>query len=56
MPPRAIELGINFFDTYPDECEGRWCEALSGGKRVQVYLQVKIEAGRMVDLPLQPRA
>jgi aryl-alcohol dehydrogenase-like predicted oxidoreductase len=41
---RAIELGINFFDTYPDECEGRWGEALSGGKREQVYLQAKVSS------------
>ena len=30
---RAVELGINFFDTYPGEHEGRWGKALSGGKR-----------------------
>jgi aryl-alcohol dehydrogenase-like predicted oxidoreductase len=41
---RAIDLGIDFFDTYPGEFEARWGEALSGGKREQVYLQGKVSS------------
>jgi len=41
---RAVELGINFFDTYPGEHEGRWGKALSGGKREKVYLQGKVSS------------
>ena len=41
---RAVELGINFFDTYPSAEEVRWGEALSGGLREQVYLQGKVSS------------
>ena len=41
---RAVDLGINFFDTYPGEHEGRWGDALSGGKREKVYLQGKVSS------------
>ena len=41
---RAVELGINFFDTYPGEFEERWGKALSGGKREKVYLQGKVSS------------
>ena len=44
---RAVELGMNFFDTYPGFFEERWGEALAGGKRERVYLQGKVSgAGR----------
>ena len=39
---RALELGINFFDTYPGQDETRWGKALSGGRREKVYLQAKV--------------
>ena len=39
---RAIELGINYIDTYPGEAEERWGEALAGGRREKVYLQGKV--------------
>ncbi len=39
---RAIELGINYIDTYPGEAEERWGEALSGGRREKIYLQGKV--------------
>jgi aryl-alcohol dehydrogenase-like predicted oxidoreductase len=39
---RAIDLGINYLDTYPGEMEDRWGKALSGGKRDAVYLQAKV--------------
>jgi D-threo-aldose 1-dehydrogenase len=50
---RAIELGINYLDTYPGEYtpdtfpgqnEARWGKALAGGKREQVYLQAKVSS------------
>ena len=41
---RAVELGIDFFDTYPGEGEERWGEGLSGGKRELVYLQGKVSS------------
>ncbi len=41
---RAVELGIDFFDTYPGQHEERWGEALSGGKRERVYLQGKVSS------------
>ncbi len=50
---RALELGINYLDTYPGEyapdtfpgqTEERWGKALSGGKREQVYLQAKVSS------------
>jgi len=50
---RALELGINYLDTYPGEYapdtfpgqnEERWGKALSGGKREQVYLQAKVSS------------
>ena len=39
---RAIELGINYLDTYPGHDEKRWGEVLKGGLREKVYLQAKI--------------
>ena len=39
---RAIELGLNYIDTYPGEAEERWGRALQGGRRAQVYLQGKV--------------
>ena len=39
---RAVELGINYIDTYPGHAEHRWGEALSGGLREKVYLQAKV--------------
>ncbi len=40
---RAVELGINYIDTYPGHAEHLWGEALSdGGLRGQVYLQAKV--------------
>ena len=41
---RAVELGINFFDTYPGQDEERWAEGLSGGRREGVYLQGKVSS------------
>ena len=50
---RALELGINYLDTYPGEYapetfpgqnEERWGNALSGGRRQQVYLQAKVSS------------
>ena len=38
---RALELGIDFFDTYPGEFEERWGRALAG-RRDRVYLQGKV--------------
>ena len=39
---RAIELGINYIDTYPRGQEDRWGKALEGGLRQRVYLQAKV--------------
>lgn len=39
---KAIELGINYIDTYPGHREPLWGEALSGGLREKVYLQAKV--------------
>lgn len=39
---RAIELGINYLDTYPGHAEHLWGEALSDGLREKVYLQAKV--------------
>ncbi len=39
---RAIELGINYIDTYPGHAEHLWGEALSDGLREKVYLQAKV--------------
>ena len=39
---RAIELGINYIDTYPGHSEERWGQALRNGLRDQVYLQAKV--------------
>ncbi len=39
---RAIELGINYIDTYPGHREHLWGEALSDGLREKVYLQAKV--------------
>ncbi len=41
---KALDLGINFFDTYPGQNEDRWGKALSGGRREQVYLQGKVSS------------
>ena len=41
---RALELGIDYLDTYPGENEERWGKALSGGRREQVYLQGKVSS------------
>ena len=38
---RAMDLGIDFFDTYPGLMEGRWGKALAG-RRDRVYLQAKV--------------
>ncbi|MEO2005959.1 MAG: aldo/keto reductase [Candidatus Poribacteria bacterium] len=39
---RAIELGIDYIDTYPGHNEAYWGEALSGTPRDAFYLQAKI--------------
>ncbi len=39
---RAIDLGINYIDTYPRGQEDRWGKALEGGLRQEVYLQAKV--------------
>jgi aryl-alcohol dehydrogenase-like predicted oxidoreductase len=39
---RAIDLGINYIDTYPRRQEDRWGKALEGGLRQKVYLQAKV--------------
>ena len=39
---RAIELGINYIDTYPGHAEHLWGEALSDGLRENFYLQAKV--------------
>ena len=39
---RAIELGIDFLDTYPHSGEERWGKALAGGLREKIYLQAKV--------------
>ncbi len=39
---RAVELGINYIDTYPGHAEHLWGEALSEGLREQIYLQAKV--------------
>ena len=39
---RAIELGINYIDTYPGHNEERWGKALQNGRREQIYLQAKV--------------
>lgn len=39
---RAIDLGINYIDTYPKGQEDRWGRALEGGLRQKVYLQAKV--------------
>ncbi|MCG9128854.1 aldo/keto reductase [Candidatus Poribacteria bacterium] len=39
---RAIELGINYIDTYPGHAEHLWGVALSDGLREQIYLQAKV--------------
>jgi aryl-alcohol dehydrogenase-like predicted oxidoreductase len=38
----ALELGVNYFDTYPGHHEEKWGEALSGVPRSSYYLQAKI--------------
>lgn len=39
---RAIELGIDYLDTYPGHAEEHWGEALQGGLREKIYLQAKL--------------
>lgn len=39
---RAVDLGINYIDTYPGHAEHLWGAALSDGLREQVYLQAKV--------------
>lgn len=39
---RAIELGMNYIDSYPGHSEHLWGEALSGGLREKIYLQAKV--------------
>jgi len=41
---RAIELDINFLDTYPGPDEERWGKALAGGRREKIYLQGKVSS------------
>ena len=38
---RALELGFNYLDTYP-ELETWWGKALAGGRRHNIYLQAKV--------------
>ena len=38
----ALELGVNYFDTYPGHHEEKWGDALSGVPRSSYYLQAKI--------------
>lgn len=39
---RAVELGIDYIDTYPGHNEGYWGKALAGVPRDAIYLQAKI--------------
>ena len=39
---KAVDLGINYIDSYPGHREPLWGEALSGGLREKVYLQAKV--------------
>lgn len=39
---RALELGIDYFDTYPGHQEHRWAKAFEGGWREKIYLQAKV--------------
>ncbi|MBT3270869.1 aldo/keto reductase [Candidatus Poribacteria bacterium] len=39
---RALELGIDYIDTYPGHNEQYWGEALSGAPRDDYYLQAKV--------------
>lgn len=39
---RALELGINYIDTYPGHEEHRWGQALEGSRREEIYLQAKV--------------
>ena len=39
---RALELGIDFFDTYAGANEERWGRALSGVDRTSYYMQAKV--------------
>ena len=41
---KALDLGLNFLDTYPGQNEERWGKALGGGRREQVYLQGKVSS------------
>ena len=38
----ALDLGINYFDTYPGHHEEKWGQAFSGVPRSSYYLQAKI--------------
>jgi len=40
---RALELGLDFFDTYPGDFEERWGKALAG-RRHQIVLQGKVSS------------
>ncbi len=44
---RALELGIDYFDTYPGHSEERWGKALAGVERSSFYLQAKV--GPLID-------
>ena len=39
---RALELGIDYFDTYAGQQEERWGQALAGVERSSYYLQAKV--------------
>ena len=39
---RALELGIDYFDTYPGGHEDRWGKAFAGIQRDSIYIQAKI--------------
>ncbi len=41
---RALDLGMNFLDTYPGQKEECWGKALSAGRRERVYLQAKVSS------------
>ena len=41
---KALELGINFLDTYPGQQEEHWRRALGGDRREQLYLQGKVSS------------
>jgi len=41
---RALDLGMNFLDTYPGQNEERWQNALAGSRRNDIYLQGKVSS------------